>query len=88
VRVYTIVFPKRGEMPSALVKNSLLSSVTQEMMSAITSDEFVNKSLASVDLSKFASKVGRDEDLRISCEESLTLPNLITFSRVARADLS
>jgi hypothetical protein len=54
-------------MPSLFVKNSLPSSVMHEMMSAMTSDELLKRSLAKVDLSRLASSVGSDEDFRMSC---------------------
>jgi hypothetical protein len=34
-----MVLPKRNEMPSVFVKNSLLSSVVHWMISAITSED-------------------------------------------------
>ena len=65
-----MVFPKRVDMPSVFVKNNLLSSLMQAIISAITSDELVNRSLVSVDLSRLANSVGREEDFKMSCYES------------------
>lgn len=86
--VWTIVFPNNELMPSVFVKNNLLSSLMHDRMSAMTSDELVNRSLVRVDLSRLASSVGSDEDLRMSYCESWTLPIFITLSSVASADLS
>ena len=87
-KFWTIVFPKRVEIPSDLVKNNLLSSVMHEMMSAMTSEELLNRSDVIVYLSKLINKVGRDDDLRMSCYGSCTFPSLITLSIVARADFN